>query len=215
LKTISKTYFLSMNKYLKFFFVWTGLFLIVTTFLLIVIASVFEDQISERLVNEVNKQLKTELRVGEFNLSLISGFPDASANLHDVELDDALSGMLLEAQSLSFQFGLFSLFGSNIRIHSIVIEDGSFYIKKDKKGRTNYNIIKKTSTFTEEGNENEVRLSLDEARFNRVEVIYVDQTVMQYTKFHLNNAVASGNFSANKFSLFSFADIHFHFFSIR
>ena len=93
-----------MNKYLKFFFVWTGLFLIVTTFLLIVIASVFEDQISERLVNEVNKQLKTELRVGEFNLSLISGFPDASANLHDVELDDALSGMLLEAQSLSFQF---------------------------------------------------------------------------------------------------------------
>jgi hypothetical protein len=201
-----------MNKYLKFFFVWTGLFLIVTTFLLIVIASVFEDQISERLVNEVNKQLKTELRVGEFNLSLISGFPDASANLHDVELDDALSGMLLEAQSLSFQFGLFSLFGSNIRIHSIVIEDGSFYIKKDKKGRTNYNIIKKTSTFTEEGNENEVRLSLDEARFNRVEVIYVDQTVMQYTKFHLNNAVASGNFSANKFSLFSFADIHFHFF---
>ncbi|MDB4539171.1 hypothetical protein OAU00_03070 [Saprospiraceae bacterium] len=201
-----------MNKYLKFFFVWTGLFLIVTTFLLIVIASVFEDQISERLVNEVNKQLKTELRVGEFNLSLISGFPDASANLHDVELDDALSGMLLEAQSLSFQFGLFSLFGSNIRIHSIVIEDGSFYIKKDKKGRTNYDIIKKTSTFTEEGNENEVRLSLDEARFNRVEVIYVDQTVMQYTKFHLNNAVASGNFSANKFSLFSFADIHFHFF---
>ena len=144
-----------MNKYLKFFFVWTGLFLIVTTFLLIVIASVFEDQISERLVNEVNKQLKTELRVGEFNLSLISGFPDASANLHDVELDDALSGMLLEAQSLSFQFGLFSLFGSNIRIHSIVIEDGSFYIKKDKKGRTNYDIIKKTSTFTEEGNEND------------------------------------------------------------
>ena len=203
---------MNIRKYLKFFFVWTGLFLIVTTFLLIVIASVFEDQISERLVNEVNKQLKTELRVGEFNLSLISGFPDASANLHDVELDDALSGMLLEAQSLSFQFGLFSLFGSNIRIHSIVIEDGSFYIKKDKKGRTNYDIIKKTSTFTEEGNENEVRLSLDEARFNRVEVIYVDQTVMQYTKFHLNNAVASGNFSANKFSLFSFADIHFHFF---
>ncbi|MFT6322255.1 MAG: hypothetical protein ACJAT4_003190, partial [Granulosicoccus sp.] len=133
LKIISKNYFPSMNKYLKKFLVWSGLFVLMTMFLLILIASVFEDQISERLVTEVNKQLKTELRVGEFNLSLISGFPDASANLHDVELDDALSGMLLEAQNLSFHFGLFSLFGSNIKVHSIVIEDGSLYIKKDKK----------------------------------------------------------------------------------
>ena len=203
-----------MNKYLKKFLVWSGLFVLVIMFLLIVIASVFEDQISERLVTEVNKQLKTELRVGEFNLSLISGFPDASANLHDVELDDALNGMLLEAQNLSFQFGLFSLFGSNIKVHSIVIEDGSLYIKKDKKGRTNYDIIKSSSnsSLTEDGAKNEVALSLDEARLNRVEVIYVDQTVQQYTKFHLNKAVASGDFSTNKFSLSSFADIHFHFF---
>ncbi len=203
-----------MNKYLKKFLVWSGLFVLVTMFLLIVIASVFEDQISERLVTEVNKQLKTELRVGEFNLSLISGFPDASANLHNVELDDALDGMLLDAQNLSFRFGLFSLFGSNIKVHSIVIEDGSLYIKKDKKGRTNYDIIKKSpsSTSTDGSAGNEVALSLDEARLNRVEVIYVDQTVQQYTKFHLNKAVASGDFSASKFSLSSFADIHFHFF---
>jgi hypothetical protein len=215
LKIISKNYFPSMNKYLKKFLVWSGLFVLMTMFLLILIASVFEDQISERLVTEVNKQLKTELRVGEFNLSLISGFPDASANLHDVELDDALSGMLLEAQNLSFHFGLFSLFGSNIEVHSIVIEDGSLYIKKDKKGRTNYDIIKKSSSdSTDDGAGNEVALSLDEARLNRVEVIYVDQTAQQYTKFHLNKAVASGDFSANKFSLLSFADIQFHFFQL-
>jgi hypothetical protein len=202
-----------MNKYFKKFLVWSGLFVLVVMFLLILIASVFEEQISERLVTEVNKQLKTELRVGEFNLSLISGFPDASANLHNVELDDALSGMLLEAQNLSFRFGLFSLFGSNIKVHSIVIEDGSLYIKKDKKGRTNYDIIKKSSsTKTDDAEGEEVALSLDEARLNRVEVIYVDQTTQQYTKFHLNKAVASGDFSASKFSLSSFADIHFHFF---
>jgi len=203
-----------MNKYLKKFLVWSGLFVLVTMILLIVIASVFEEQISERLVTEVNKQLKTELRVGEFNLSLISGFPDASANLHDVELDDALSGMLLEAQNLSFRFGLLSLFGSNIKVHSIVIEDGSLYIKKDKKGRTNYDIIKSSpsNSTDDEADENELGLSLDEARLNRVEVIYVDQMVQQYTKFHLNKAVASGDFSANEFSLSSFADIHFHFF---
>jgi hypothetical protein len=202
-----------MNKYLKKFLVWLGLFVLVIMFLLIMIASVFEDQISERLVTEVNKQLKTEFRVGEFNLSLISGFPDASANLHDVELGDALSGTLLEAQNLSFRFGLFSLFGSNIKVHSIVIEDGSLYLKKDKRGRTNYDIIKSSSSGSADNvAEREVALSLDEARLNRVEVIYVDQSVQQYTKFHLNKAVASGDFSASKFSLSSFADIQFHFF---
>jgi len=137
-----------MSKYLKKFLIWSGLFVLVSMLLLIVIASVFEEQISEKIVAEVNKQLKTELRVGEFNLSLISGFPDASANLHDVELDDALSGVLLDAQNLSFRFGLFSLFGSNLKVHSIVIEDGSLYIKKDKRGRTNYDIIKSSTSST-------------------------------------------------------------------
>ena len=98
---------------------------------------------------------------------------------------------------------------------SVVDESGYWYIKKDKKGRMNYDIIKSsTSTNTDDTKGEEVALSLDEARLNRVEVIYVDQTTQQYTKFHLNKAVASGDFSASKFSLSSFADIHFHFFPV-
>lgn len=203
-----------MNKYVKKGLIWSGIFVGIIMLLLIIIAAFFEDQISERLVKEINKQLKTELRVEEFNLSLLSGFPEASANLHNVQVDDALKGTLLDAENLSFRFGLFSLFGANIKVHSIVIEDGSLYIKTDKKGRTNYNILKDappTKTASADA-DSEFGLSLDEARLNRVEVIYVDQIAKQYTKFHVDKAVASGEFSSEQFSLMSFADIQFHFF---
>lgn len=203
-----------MNKYLKKTLTWTGIFIVAMMLILVIIAAFFEDQISNRLVKEINKQLKTELKVGEFNLSLLSGFPKASANLHNVELDDALKGTLLEAQNLSFRFGLFSLFSSNIKIHSVVIEDGSIYIKKDKRGRLNYDIVKGGSEKQTVSNEetSEFALSIDEAQLNRVEVIYVDQVTKQYTKFHVNKAVASGEFSADQFSLYSFADLRSHFF---
>lgn len=202
-----------MNKYLKKFLVWTSIFIGVLLLTLVVVAAFFEDQISNRLVKEINKQLKTELQVGEFNLSLLSGFPDASANLHNVKLDDALKGTLLEAENLAFRFGLFSLLSSNIKVHSIVVEDGSLYVKKDKRGRVNYNIIKESSSTTESSEEGAgVGLSLDEAKFNRVEVIYADQTLDIYTKFHVNKAVASGEFSSEQFSLLSFADIRSHFY---
>ncbi len=201
-----------MNKYVKKTLVWTAILIGVIFLSLVIIAAFFEDQISERLVKEINKQLKTELRVEEFNLSLLSGFPDASANLHNVQVDDALNGTLLDAESLSFRFGLLSLFSSNIKVHSVVIEDGSLYVKTDKRGKTNYNIVKDSPEVETDEAESELGLSLDEARLNRVEVIYVDQRAKYYTKFHVDKAVASGEFSSEQFSLMSFADIQFHFF---
>ncbi|MEM6966167.1 MAG: AsmA-like C-terminal region-containing protein [Bacteroidota bacterium] len=201
-------------KYLKKTLAWMGIFIAAMMLILVVVAAFFEDQISDRLVKEINKQLRTELKVGEFNLSLLSGFPKASANLHDVELEDAMQGTLLESQNLSFRFGLLSLFGSNIKVHSVLIEDGSLYIKKDKRGRLNYDIVKGNSEKQKanEGEENEFALSIDEAQLNRVEVIYVDQVAKHYTKFHVNKAVVSGEFAADQFSLYSFADLKSHFF---
>ena len=180
---------------------------------LVIIAAFFEKQISDRLVKEINNQITTELTVGEFNLNLLSGFPSASADLHNVTLDDAMNGTLLEAEKLSFQFGLFSLFSSNIKVNSVVIEDGSLYIKTDKKGRVNYNVLLNEEPKTKQASveNSEFGLSLDEAKLNRVELIYVDERLKQYAKMHVRKLVASGEFSSDKFSLTSFADMKTHF----
>ena len=202
-----------MKKFAKKFFIWSSILVLAMVMVLVIIAAFFEKQISDRLVKEINNQITTELTVGEFNLNLLSGFPSASADLHDVILDDAMKGTLLEAEKLSFRFGLFSLFSSNIKVNSVVIEDGSLYIKIDKKGRANYNVLLQDEPKTKQASveSSEFGLSLDEAKLNRVELIYVDERMKQRAQMHVRKLVASGEFSSDRFSLTSFADMKTHF----
>ena len=192
------------------------LFLIVALALLIgiaaIIAGFFEQQIGRKLITEINRQLDAELAVGDFELSLLSGFPDASANLHTVTLDDNRKGTLIEANNLSFRFGLFSLFGSNIKVHSVVIEDGALFVHIDKKGRANYDILKKeTEEIEGETTGSELSISLNEAELRDVEVIYIDDRAQQEVKLLVNDALASGEFSSEEFSLTSFANLKSEF----
>ena len=101
----------------------------------LIIAAFFEDEIGAKLISEINKEITTELKVEDFNLSLLSGFPDVSANLGNVTLTDNQKGNLIEAKRISFKIGLFSLFSSNIKVKSVKISDGVIYVKRDRKGR--------------------------------------------------------------------------------
>lgn len=202
--SLSVLFFESMKRFLKKF----TFFLILALVLLIgaaaIIAGFFEQQIGRKLITEINRQLDSELAVGDFELSLLSGFPDASANLHTVTLDDNRKGTLMEANNLSFRFGLFSLFGSNIKVHSVVIEDGALFVHIDKKGRSNYDILKSGS---EEAEGSDLSISLNEAELRDVEVIYIDDRAQQEVKLLVKDALASGEFSSEEFSLVSFANL--------
>lgn len=178
----------------------------------VIIAAFFEKQVGEKLITEINKQLKSELTVTSFDLSLLSSFPNASARLHGVFLDDALDGALVEAEQMSFNFGLLSLFGSTIQIHSIVIEDGALFIRTDRKGKKNYDIIKGSDVETlPKDDAPGLAISMEEAQLKHVEFIYVDERVKQEVKMKIRDAVISGEFSADRFALTSFAKMKSEF----
>ena len=96
----------------------------------VVIAAFFEEEIGEKLLSEINKQIESDLEVGNFELSLLAGFPNVSARLNNVTLKDNGKGNLIEAEEIAFKIGLLSLFSSNINIKSVKISDGAVYIKK-------------------------------------------------------------------------------------
>lgn len=193
----------------------TLIFLILFLGLLIgtaaVIAGFFEQQIGNRLLTEINRQLEAELAVGDFDLSLLSGFPDASANLRTVTIDDSRKGTLMEAANVSFRFGLFSLFGDQIEVHSVLIENGALFIHFDKKGRGNFDIVKKSDKETETSSGSDFSIALKEAKLLDVELIYVDEQSKQEAKIIFDDALASGEFSSNEFSLNSFANLKSEF----
>ncbi len=180
----------------------------------VVIAAFFEKQIGDQLISEINKQLKTELTVESFELSLLSGFPKVSANLKGVVLADAMKGNLLEAENISFRFGLLSLLSSRIQVNSVLIEGGALYVKRDRKGRVNYDIVKSSEAASGEATsseEQELGISLEEASFRDVELIYEDARARQELRILLNSAELSGEFSSQEFEMSSFAEMKSEF----
>ena len=51
-----------------------------------ILAFFYEDEIGAKVVKELSKQLQVDLKVKKVELSVFSGFPDASVNLDDVLL---------------------------------------------------------------------------------------------------------------------------------
>lgn len=183
-----------------------GIFFLVIILTLVIIAAFFEQQIGNRLLTEINKQLKSELKISDFDLSLLSGFPNASVNLRQIVLEDSSTDTLLRADNVSFRFGLLSLFGSSIKVRSVVIENGALYINIDKNGKGNYNILLEEEETTS-SESSDFAISLEEARFKNVRLRYKDERSKQEMSMLINEGLNSGEFSNDDFSLTSFANI--------
>ncbi len=171
--------------------------------LLLVIAAFFDKQVSQQLVAEINKSLKTELRVGDASLSLLSGFPSASINLRQVRLKDAFGRELLKAAELSFRFDLFSLFGNDLKIHSAHLHDGAIRILVDRSGKSNTNIFKEAKNENKPAAENPLRLALEKADLHNMTILYQNVPTKQAIEIIIDQASANGNFSAQQFQLSS------------
>ncbi|MFN0035356.1 MAG: AsmA-like C-terminal region-containing protein [Saprospiraceae bacterium] len=175
--------------------------------LLVVIAAFFDKQVSQQLVAEINKNLQTELRVGDASLSLLSDFPAASINLSQVRLKDALGGQLLAAEELSFRFDLLSLFGDDLRIHSMRLRDGAIRVVVNRAGKSNTDIFKEPKASKKPAAESTLRLALENAELQNVAILYDNAPTQQAAEMVVSQASASGNFSAQQFRLSSQAEL--------
>ncbi len=175
--------------------------------LLVVIAAFFDRQVSRQLVAEINKNLKTELRVGDASLSLLSGFPSASINLSQVRLKDALGGQLLAAEELSFRFDLLSLFGDDLKIHSARLRDGAIRVVINRAGKSNTDIFKAEKSTKKTTPESTLSLALETAELQNIAILYDNIPTRQAAEMVVNHANAGGNFSAQQFRLSSQADL--------
>ena len=189
----------------------TTLVLVSVLSLLVIVAGIMEDRIGAMVVKEVNTQLKTKLTVNKFGLSFISSFPNASANLEGVFLNDALGGQLLKARTLSMKFSLFNLLSDNITIKSIVIVDGLVLIKTDANGKVNYDIVKPSDSKSSSN----LALSIEKAKLQNVRFLYIDAPSVQSADLTIKNGTISGKFGTKQFSLNSVADLTFAYFNSK
>ena len=200
-----------MKRFLKKFLLGLLLFLVVLIGGAAVMAGLFEEKIGNLLVREINKQLTAELSIEDFDISVVTTFPSASANLRGVVLTDAFDGVLLEAKNAAFRFGILSLLGSSVKVHSVIIEEGALHLKVNKNGRKNYYITPESAETAPTSSSGGLALSLEEARLQNIELIYEDEQAEQYAAMIVDEAVFSGEFASDRFSLKSFAELQSRF----
>ena len=77
-----------MKKILKKLAIWSGGIIAFLVLISVIIVLLFVKPIGRRLVRSVNNQLKTELQIRDFELSVLSTFPNVSADLLGVVVGD-------------------------------------------------------------------------------------------------------------------------------
>jgi hypothetical protein len=203
-----------MKKFLLRFLLVIGIFLAVLFGGLAIVLSFFEDKITQKVVESVNANLTSELRIEEVDLTLFRSFPNASINLRQTILEDTNGDALLEAENVGFQFKLLSLFGKSVKITTVLIENGALVVRYDQNGKANYEVWK-SEEGTGEANEAEessdLAISLQEAILKNIEFIYEDEQSDQYAYIVLEEADFTGEFSAEQFELISNANFQTRF----
>lgn len=198
-----------MKKFLKRLLIILLIFIVLFFAAVVIILRFFSADLGRQIIAQLNRQLVTELSVAEVDLSVLRSFPNASVNLRNIVLEDTRHRPLLTADNMAFRFGLLSLFGSNIKIHSVAISDGALTIHYDRAGRPNYEVFKTSKDETpEKGGPN---ISLEEAVLDQIELAYVDEKEVQEMRLLVDRAAFTGQFSADRFTLSSRALLHSHY----
>lgn len=170
-----------LKKILKKTLKWTGISLLVIIVLLIIIPIIFKDEIKEMVIKEVNKSLKAELSVGDFDLTFISTFPNMTIELMDSKLqglDDFKDVTLADIKLIKAHVGFWDVVtGDQIKINEVHIVDPTFDVRVLQSGIANYDIVKTEEEMTPEEVEepSSFALSLDEYSITNGQIKYSDE----------------------------------------
>lgn len=138
------------------------------------LAFLYGDKAKQMVVDEINSHLLVKVEVGEVDFTILRSFPDASVVFRSIatkpSVDHPEMPGLIHAGSVSFRFGVFSLFTDQYKIRSVRISDASISLWEDEKGQNNYEIWKSSTA----GSEKSVNFDVKSVRFIRVELNYRD-----------------------------------------
>ena len=116
---------------------------------LLVIGLFFSKEVEQFLINQLNKQLNSEISVKKIELTLFEKFPMASLKFTDVVAKDAVTSpqkdTLLKAEKVYLQFNIWDIFDKKYRIKHIDVENANLKLRVNQDGTDNYHFWKPSS----------------------------------------------------------------------
>ena len=134
-----------------------------------------QDRIISLFVEEANRHLRTPVRVGRLEVSLLDAFPQVAITLHQVVVQGALpldTTALARIGTLHCAFDAWDLLAGRYRIRSLTLTDGRIRVGYDAQRRPNYAVFRPDST--QQAPDKPLAFALETIRLERVGIVYDD-----------------------------------------
>lgn len=182
---------------------WSGISFLLLLIAIILIPVFFKDKLKDLVIQEVNKTLTAELELDDFDLTLLSTFPNLSVQLHGVRvkgLNDFEGVTLADVKTVRADVGLWDVIkGETISIDAIHLKEPKIDVRVLYDGRANYDIVKPDSLKTPEEIEepSNFKLELKKYSITEGEVRYDDKAGGLYAKIVNLNHEGKGDLTAD------------------
>ena len=131
-------------KRLKYFFIGLGIFIVIAITAFFTIIYLYEDEIKEFALKELNQRLETELKVSNIELSVFDQFPSISIKFDNLLIEDKFiaDDTLLYARNLYMNMGFFDVLAGDYNVKKIIGDHVNLKLRVDSSGNENYDIWK-------------------------------------------------------------------------
>ncbi len=178
---------------------------------LITLAYIYEDEVKEYVLNELNKSLNTAVNVEQVDFTLIDQFPYASLRFTNISADEVSDlpekNTLFEVEKLYLQFNIFDIINRKYHLKKITVENGTLNLYVDAEGVPNYIFWKSSSDTVSESGFN---LALNNVHLENIDVFFKNDIKNMHFSAALENADFSGNFSADNYEMQNTATVFIH-----
>lgn len=196
-------------------FKWTGISFLVLIILIIAAPFLFKDKIVAIVKEQANANLNAKVDFGEFDLTLISSFPDFRFKIKNVSVvgvEEFKDDTLAYINELSTDINLKSVIsGGPYGINSIIIDKARILGKVLKDGKANWDIAKPSTDSTaatpESTEPTKFAMKLKELKIKNAYIVYDDQQGNMYAKLDDFNYDLAGDFTQDNFVLSNLLNI--------
>ena len=188
---------------------WTGITFLVLIIFLIAAPFLFKKQIVQFVKDTANEQLNAKVNFGEFDLTLISSFPDFTLSVDSVSVanvGDFEGDTLLYAKNLTVGLNLMSVIkGEQYKINSILINQPRIHALVLKDGKVNWDIVKPsldtTTAAVDTTKAAPFKMTLKKFEIKNAYIVYDDASMGFYTELYNMTHSLSGDFTSDNFVL--------------
>lgn len=194
----------SFTKKIVKFFTWFIVSIIFTLLSLLLLIFLYQDDIKNAIIKEINTHLKTEVFVKPENIDItfISTFPYCSLQFADILVYEVNSktkpDTLIHSEKINLFFNVKDIWNKNYTINKILIDNANCTIKKFKNGKNNYEIWVSDSI---NNNSSEVKFALNNIVIKNSKFKLSNQTINFKSSFNLNQVNFKGEFENENYSL--------------